>query len=197
MITENMATLDDKTLIQLTLAGHTECFSVLMDRHAIAARKFIRLRVKQTPDIEDLLQNTFLKAWVRLSSFRFEASFRTWLLRVALNEVFQHYRYHRCRPWCAQTVDIQKLVSAADSPEQLLERSEVARAVRLAITGLPDKYQETATLCEIQQLTAIETARYLKSTVALVKTRRFRARNMLSAALKNKRPVSSAVDKAA
>jgi DNA-directed RNA polymerase specialized sigma24 family protein len=62
MMAESMATLDDRRLIEMTIAGQTECFSVLMDRHMSAAKRCISLIVKRTPDIEDILQNTFLKA---------------------------------------------------------------------------------------------------------------------------------------
>lgn len=186
MMAENLATLDDRTLIHMTIAGQTDCFSVLMDRHATAAKRCVSLMVKRTPDIEDILQNTFLKAWVSLSSFRFEASFRSWLIRIAMNEAFQHHRYYRYRPSCPDAAHLHERASTDDSPEQLFQRSEASLRVRLAIAKLPSKYQEIVRLCDIQQLTASEAARHLKSSVALVKTRRFRARNMLSAALRQK-----------
>jgi RNA polymerase sigma-70 factor, ECF subfamily len=186
MMTENIATLDDRTLIEMTIAGQTECFSVLIDRHATTAKRCISLIVRRTQDVEDILQNTFLKAWVNLSSFRFEAGFRSWLIRIAMNEAFQYHRYYRCRPSCPDPAHLDELACARDSPEQRLQRSEATRNVRLAIARLPSKYREVVRLCDIQQLTAIETARHLKSSVALVKTRRFRARNMLSAALRQK-----------
>ena len=197
MMTENMATLDDRTLIEMTIAGQTECFSALTDRYATAARKCISVIVKQTSDIEDILQNTFLKAWLSLPSFRFEASFRSWLIRVALNEAFAYHRYHRCRPFCADPANLNELACTRDSPEQLLQRSEARRSLCLAIARLPNKYREIVSLCDIQQLTAIEAARHLKSTVAMVKTRRFRARNMLSAALKGKKTKAIAMKGAA
>ena len=185
-MTENMAMLDDKTLIEMTMAGQAECFSALMDRHAIAARRCISLIVRQIPDIEDILQNTLLKAWVNLSSFRFEASFRSWLIRVAMNEAFAHHRYYRHRPPCSDPANLDHLSCTRESPEQLLQHSEAKRILHVAIARLPSKYREIVSLCDIQQLTAIETARHLKSTVASVKSRRFRARNMLSTALKGK-----------
>ena len=186
MMTENKAMLDDTTLIEMTMAGQTECFSALMDRHAIVARRCISRIIRHTPDIEDILQNTLLKAWVNLSSFRFEASFRSWLIRVAMNEAFAHHRYYRCTPFCSDAANLDDLSCTRESPEQHLQHSEAKQILHVAIARLPSKYREIVRLCDIQQLTAIEAARHLKSTVASVKSRRFRARNMLSAALKGK-----------
>jgi RNA polymerase sigma-70 factor (ECF subfamily) len=56
-----------------------------MDRYVTAVRKHVVPLVKNTSDVDDLVQDTFLKAWLHLSKFRFEASFRTWITRVALN----------------------------------------------------------------------------------------------------------------
>ena len=170
----------------MTIAGQSECFSVLMDRHASAAKRCISLIIKRTPDIDDILQNTCLKAWVNLPSFRFEASFRSWLIRVAMNEAFAYRRYYRHRPSPSDPANLHKVAFTGDSPEQLLQRSEASKALCFAIAKLPSKYREIVKLCDIQQLTAIETAHQLKSSVASVKTQRFRARNMLSAALKPK-----------
>lgn len=197
MITEDVLTVDDKTLIEMIIAGQTESFSVLMDRYATAARRSISLIVKRTPDVDDILQNTLMKAWVNLSSFRFEASFRSWLIRVAMNEALAYHRYSRCRPSCPDRGNLDEFACKRDSPEQLLQHSEAIRTVQLAIAGLPSKYREIVKLCEIQQLTAIETARQLNSSLALVKTRRFRARHMLSAALKRKATKGAAMKRPA
>jgi RNA polymerase sigma-70 factor, ECF subfamily len=73
-MTALIATFEDSTLIEMALAGRTECFSVLMDRYVTAVRKHIMPLVKNTSDVDDLVQDTFLKAWLHLSKFRFEAS---------------------------------------------------------------------------------------------------------------------------
>jgi RNA polymerase sigma-70 factor, ECF subfamily len=183
---EALRGLEDNELIEMAVLGQTECFSVLMDRHLTGISKTIGLMVKQRADIEDLVQNTFLKAWLNLSSFRFEANFRTWLSRVALNEVFAHYRRQRRGPCYPQPENFNKLASISDSPEEATARSESCRIIRSAIGRLPTKYREILTLCDLEQLTAPETARRLKSSVPLVKTRRFRARHMLCIALEDK-----------
>ncbi|MBV8810841.1 MAG: sigma-70 family RNA polymerase sigma factor [Acidobacteriaceae bacterium] len=180
---DDLTKIDDEALIHLTIKGCPECFSVLFERHSTAMSRCVSTMVKHAADVEDILQNVFLKAWLKLSSFRFEATFRSWLTRIAINEVFQHYRHLRYRPSCAEFSNFEKLVCARDSPENLAERAECAQMLHLAIARLPKKYREIVLLCDIEQLTAGEAARHLNTTVPSVKTRRFRARGMLSAAL--------------
>ena len=139
--------------------------------------------VTNRSDIEDLVQDTFLKAWLHLSTFRFEANFSTWITRVAINEALALYRRQRCRPIYSELANFEFFRSSCDSPDEAFTRSEARRIVRNAIARLPEKYREIITLCELEQLSLDEAARKLKASLSLVKTRRFRARKMLSVAL--------------
>src|SRR4029453_10765986 len=93
-----MASLQDCTLIDRALAGEVECFSALMDRHTAAVRRRVRSMVRNTSDQDDVVQETFIKAWRHLSSFRSDSSFRTWIISVATNEALQQYRRQRNNP---------------------------------------------------------------------------------------------------
>jgi RNA polymerase sigma-70 factor, ECF subfamily len=165
---DELTNIDDEALIHLTIKGCTECFSVLFERHSTAIRRYLRMMLKHTADVEDILQNVFLKAWLKLSSFRFEANFRSWLMSIAINEVFQHYRHFRYRPSCAEFPNSEKLVCAGDLPEASALRAETVQILRLALARLPKKYREVVTLCDIEQRTPSETARHLNTTVPSV-----------------------------
>jgi RNA polymerase sigma-70 factor, ECF subfamily len=182
---EAVARLEDKTLIEMTVAGHIECFSVLMDRHETAVRRCIGAMIRNRSDVEDLFQDTFLKAWRGLPKFRFEANFRTWIISVAANEALGSYRRRRSRPSCfpATNLNLESFRSSCESPDEALARSEARRTVRSAISRLPEKYREILILCDLEELSAREAAQRLKSTIPSVKTRLFRARHMLSKAL--------------
>jgi RNA polymerase sigma-70 factor, ECF subfamily len=185
-MTEPIARAEDRTLIEMAVAGHSECFSVLMERHGTAVRRCIGALVRNRSDVEDVVQDTFLKAWRGLSTFRFEANFRTWITSVAANEALALHRRGRCRPFCLPPTDFETVRSSYDSPEQALTRSEAQRTVRRVIAALPQKYREILTLCELEELSGRQAARHLKSSISLVKSRLFRARRMLSAALSRK-----------
>src|ERR1700693_5341540 len=81
-----LATFEDSALIKLALAGQTECFMVLTNRHLPAVRRRIGSIVPNRADVDDLLQEVLLKVWRHLSTFRSQSSFRTWMTRVAINE---------------------------------------------------------------------------------------------------------------
>lgn len=176
-------TLEDKILVQGALAGETEYFSVLVDRHATVVRRCIESLVRNPSDVEDLVQDTFMKAWLHLSAFRFEASFRTWLLSVALNEGLALHRRRRSRPCCISAANVDALPSESESPHEAFTRWETRMEIYSAVTKLPMKYRQVLVLCDLQQLTMRETANRLETKVTLVKTRLFRARRMLSKAL--------------
>jgi len=179
-------TLEDKILVQGALAGQTEYFSVLVDRHVTAVKRCIQSLVRNPLDVEDLVQDTFLKAWLHLSTFRFQASFRTWLLSVAHNEALALYRRRNSRPFCPPAVNLEALPlrSQSESPHQALTRSEARVRIHSAMAKLPRKYRQVLVFCELQQLTIQETATQMKASTALVKTRLFRARHMLSVTLR-------------
>jgi RNA polymerase sigma-70 factor, ECF subfamily len=178
-----IASFEDRTLIEMALSGRSECFSALMDRHVAAVRRCITSIVRNASDVDALVQDTFLKVWAHLCTFRFEASFRTWITRVAVNESLALYRRQRCRPCCSAPENLEAFPSGCESPEEALARSEIRLTLHAAIATLPRKYRDVLTLCDLEQLGAQETAERLKSSIPLVKTRLFRARRMLSAAL--------------
>ena len=180
-----LATFEDSALIKLTLAGQTECFTVLMDRHLAAIKRCIGSMVRNTTDAEDLLQEVLLKVWRHLSTFRSESSFRTWMTRVAVNEALQSYRRKRRTSICQTLGDFDTFASPNESPLQSLARAEVTQAVRGAVAGLPAIYSQVLILREFEQLSTQEIARSLHSSNAAVKTRLFRGRLMLLAALQS------------
>jgi RNA polymerase sigma-70 factor (ECF subfamily) len=183
-MTPPIATFEDSALIKLALAGQAECFTALMDRHLAPVKRRIGSTAPNETDAEDILQEVLLKVWRHLSSFRSESSFRTWMTRVAMNEVLQSYRRKRRNPLCQALGDLDAFASQVESPHQSFARLEATKTVRSAVAGLPAKYRQVLILRDIEELTAGETAESLQSTIPAVKTRLFRARLMLSEALK-------------
>jgi RNA polymerase sigma-70 factor (ECF subfamily) len=178
-----LATLKDSALIELALAGQTECFAVLTNRHLPAVRRRIGLIVPCTTDADDVLQESLLKVWCHLSTFRSESNFRTWMTRVAINEALQSYRRSRKTRICQALIDLDTFASPNESPVESLTRAETTRIVRRAVVELPAKYRQAVALRYLGQHSLIETAQWLHSSVTAMKSRLFRARLMVSAAL--------------
>jgi RNA polymerase sigma-70 factor, ECF subfamily len=186
-----LATFEDSVLIKLALAGQTESFAVLTNRYLPALRRRIGAMVPNTTDADDLLQEVLLKVWCHLSTFRSDSTFRTWMTSVAVNEAFQFYRRRRSRPNCQALGDFDIFVSRNESPLQSLTRVETAQVVRQAVVELPAKYRQAVILRHLEQRSLSETAQLLQLSVGAVKSRLFRARRMLSAALRKPRNLES------
>ena len=182
-----LATLEDSTLIALSLAGQTECFAILVDRHRAPVRRRIASMVRNVADADDVLQEALLKVWRRLSTFRSESSFRTWMTRVAINEVLQSYRREQRRPLCQALGALDFVDSKNESPHQSLVRIELMQAVRSAVASLRAKDKQVLILRDLQDLSARETAHRLNSSIPAVKTRLSRARLMLRAEFQRSR----------
>src|SRR5580700_102171 len=168
--------LKDNALIALALAGEGECFSILMNRHLTALKRCIGAMVRNGMEVDDLLQDVLLKVWRRLSTFRSESSFRTWMTRVAINEVLQTYRRDKRHAVCQAFENLDALPSLCESPHRSLVRVEATKAVRNAVAELPKRYREVLILRDLEQFSTEETAQSLRSSVPTVKTRLFRAR---------------------
>ena len=181
-MTPSLASFEDGALIELALAGQTGSFDVLMARHLGAVRKRIVSIVPNATDADDLLQDVAFKVWRRLSTFRAESSFRTWMTRVAVNEALQFYR-RPLRKLCQPFEDFDNLASSYESPHQSLARDEMVQAVRSEVGKLPVKYRQVVILRELQELSERETAQQLQLTVPALKSRLFRARLMLGVSL--------------
>jgi RNA polymerase sigma-70 factor, ECF subfamily len=175
----SLANFEDSALINLILAGRTECFMVLMNRHVPAVRRCIGSMMSNTTDADDVLQEVLIKVWRRLSTFRSESTFRAWMTRVAVNETLQSYRRERMRP-TGLALDVSgPFASPDESPLQALTRTETIQIVRNAIVELPAKYRQVLNLREFEQLSLAEIAESLHTSTSTVTSRLFRARRML------------------
>jgi RNA polymerase sigma-70 factor, ECF subfamily len=179
----SVAELDDSALIRLVLAGETDYFGLLMDRHLATVKGRIQWMTRSAQDVEDIMQEVQLKVWKNLRSFRSEASFRTWVTSVATNETLQFYRKKNRALLVDDPRKLEVLESPADSPFQAHVRRELAETVRAAVQRLPSKYKEVLVLRGLQELSLREICQELQATMPAVKTRVFRARAALSEVL--------------
>ncbi|MDX1363299.1 MAG: sigma factor [Arenibacter latericius] len=86
------ATLPDEVVVEKILVGETELFEILMRRHNQLLFRTIRSYMDRPSDIDDVMQDTYIKAFQKLYQFKNEALFSTWLIRIGINEVLQRKR---------------------------------------------------------------------------------------------------------
>jgi RNA polymerase sigma-70 factor (ECF subfamily) len=113
-------------------------FNLLVRRYQRRLYGFIRRMVTAHEDAEDVLQNTFLKAWAGLDGFRQESQLFSWLYRIAHNECLNHLRRLRNKSFVSDQAVIDRLTTTLDSSE-LFSGDAIQRSLQRAVMRLPDK----------------------------------------------------------
>jgi RNA polymerase sigma-70 factor (ECF subfamily) len=170
----------DEELIASALRGRNDAFGELVAPHLRSLTRFARMRLGNESEAEDVVQQAVLRAFCGLGQFRREASFKTWLSRIAFNEVI-HVRRGKAiaaaRPLHETRAD--KLADPSGSPDMQIQRRQEMESLHRALTGLPEKYRLVVQLRDLQELSIAATAQSLRLSVAAVKTRHHRARKLL------------------
>ncbi len=158
-------------------------FMSLLEPHLTSVRRMVRAMVRNDFDAEDILQQTLLKAFAHLHQFRFDASFKTWLTRIAINESRQVHRKNRnggihfVEP---KLLDGVQRVEERESPQNVYQRKEISERLHRAMSRLPGIYRTVVELRDMNELSIVETALRLNVAISTVKTRHRRARIWLS-----------------
>lgn len=177
----------DECLIESVLEGQSDAFGELVTPHLPSLTRFASMRLRNESEAEDVVQQAVLQAYCALGQFRREASFKTWLSRIAFNEVV-----HVCRGKAAISLRplhetrAEKLADPSKLPDMQIQRRQEMERLHRALRGLPEKYRIVVQLRDLQELSIAATARSLSLTVATVKTRHHRARKLLLRSLGGK-----------
>ncbi|MBV8550646.1 MAG: RNA polymerase sigma factor [Acidobacteriaceae bacterium] len=168
-------------LIGQICAGEAENFECLIQPHIGMLRSMVARMVFNTFDVEDVMQQTLLKAYTNLHTFRFASTFRTWLISIAVNEVRQYrrQRFSMQPPSYLEEASLQVL-DHSDTPSRAMERKESARLIHSTLEKLPPKYRIVIELLALRGLSTAETADQLKVSINCVKSRYFRARRRIA-----------------
>ena len=187
------AVADDRSLLQRVESDGPEAFAVIMRRHNQRLYRLALALVGDPGEAEDVLQESYVKAYQRLSGFAGRSSLGAWLARIVRNTAIDQLRARRARQ-SAVTLEAD-LANASDSssafleqaecdgfqcdPEASLAEDEMRHTLEQAIASLPEQFRSVFMLREVEGLSLRETAEYLEIPVATVKTRDHRARAML------------------
>ena len=180
-------TFDDVALATQAQQGDKSAFTELVNRYAQRVFRVARHITKNDQDAEDVLQDTFLKAYSRLQQFEGNSKFYTWVVRIAVNEALMRMRRGKNRVTLSldqelETKDgaIQRdLPSDTEDPEESLNRTELRDGLTQAIDGLSGTYRPVFVLRDMEGLSTEETAEMLDLSISAVKSRLLRARLQL------------------
>lgn len=186
--TDSPAIMPDILVIEKVLQGQTEIFEILMRRYNQLLYRTVRSYTNNEADVEDIMQDSYVKAFQKLYQFKNEASFSTWLVRIGINEALQRKRKSKKN----LTVDITqetRILQIEDqtfmNPENTTIYKESTAFIEKAIDALPERYKIVYMLKEVEGLGIAEISRGLDLTNSNVKVRLHRARNMMKEYLFN------------
>jgi RNA polymerase sigma-70 factor, ECF subfamily len=181
----------DNELVQRARAGELDAFDALTTRYEQRVYSLALRMLRQEQDAEDVTQQTFLSALENLEGFRGDASFSTWLLRIATHAALKIIRKRKG----LDTVSLEAATEGTDntdavphpefiadwrqSPEQLVQRNEIRRLLEEALARLDEKHRLVFLLRDVEGLSVRETAEALGLSEANTKVRLLRARLQL------------------
>jgi RNA polymerase sigma-70 factor (ECF subfamily) len=183
--------LPDAALIERIRAGDLRAMELLMRRHNRTLYRTARAILRDDAEAEDAVQEAYLQAYRSLGTFRGEAKFSTWLVRIAANEALMRRR-KRVRSAVVLPIDAdaaviqeerEEAMAEEDGPEPQALRGEMRLLLEARIDALPDGYRAVFVLRALEELSVEETAAALAIPEATVRTRYFRARGLLREAL--------------
>lgn len=187
------SSLEDDRYVTQAVEGDQEAFKRLMEKYQKPLYYHVLKMVKNHEQVEDIVQESFMKAFSNLSSYNTNYAFSTWMYRITTNHTIDHLRKRKL-----QTTSIDEPVRAKDGEMQIqivggaetdrkIIRKERKKIVSDAIHNLPEKYREVIVMRHLEEMSYQEISDELDLPLGTVKAHIFRAREMLYKALIDKK----------
>ncbi|CAM3521538.1 RNA polymerase sigma factor RpoE [Polaromonas hydrogenivorans] len=184
----------DAMLVERTVAGDQKAFELLVIKYQRRIQRLIGRMVRDVDLVEDIAQETFIRAYRALSQFRGEAQFYTWLYRIAVNTAKKALMDLKRNPTVSEnayksddddeTSRVENELTTSETPEAVLASKEIAAIINAAMQELPEELREAITLREIEGLSYEEISEAMNCPIGTVRSRIFRAREAISAKVK-------------
>ncbi len=182
----------DRQLVERARLGDKRAFELLVEKYHRRLQRLLSRMVRDADEVDDIAQETFIKAYRALPNFRGDAAFYTWLYRIGVNTA---KNYLVTRKKAMPTISDQafgdddepdeRLVAQdISTPETELQSKQVAMAVNQAVEALPEELRTAITLREMEGLSYEEIAELMGCPIGTVRSRIFRAREAIAAKLR-------------
>ncbi len=177
--------MSDAALVELVLADDQDAFTVLVERYKDAVQNLAYRMLSNAAEAEDVTQETFVRAYTQLATYKPAHKFSTWLLSIASHLAIDQLRRRRFLALPLEDVPfLDWVVDVGTSPEQSALEGEQQDEVQTYLQRLPGKYRAVIVLRYWYDFSYEEIARTLNLTPALVKARLHRARELLARYMK-------------
>lgn len=179
---EALAALPDEVLVARLVAGESALFEPLMRRHNRRLFRAARSIVRSDDEAEDVMQEAYVRAFTHLSQFEGRAKFSTWLTRIAVHAALARVRKQRE----TLALDDDEMDLDLASPEDVVANRELTALVEPMVDALPQSFRSVFMLRALEGLSVAETAQCLELREETVRTRFFRARQLLQLSLEER-----------
>ena len=187
MAVSSLAGIDESALVTQAREGDTSAFGELVRRYEGKIFRLAQHVTQNREDAEDVLQETFMKAYEHLEQFKGDSKFYTWIVRIAVNQALMKLRRRKTDKSVSldETIDtgedtvVREIAAWGEDPEQQFSREELAGVLDTAIQSLEPLYRSVFVLRDMEELSTEETADALGLSVPAVKSRLLRARLQL------------------
>jgi RNA polymerase sigma-70 factor (ECF subfamily) len=184
----------DMMLVERTVAGDQKAFELLVIKYEKRIQRLIGRMVRDVDLVEDIAQDTFIRAYRALAQFRGDAQFYTWLYRIAVNTAKKALMDLKRNPTVSEnffksgdddeTSRIENEQTSSETPEAVLASKEIAEMVNAAMDALPEELRQAITLREIEGLSYEEISLAMNCPIGTIRSRIFRAREAISQKIK-------------
>lgn len=184
----------DAALVERALDKDLAAFEQLVARYQNKIVAYSARMLNDSDEAEDIAQETFIKAYRSLDSFRGASSFSTWLYRIATNLCIDRVRQRKRRPQQAYSLDEpydkedgtggRELPDYNAEPSRNVESEELRQQVRSTVAEMPEKLRQVLVMCDIQGMPYEKIAQILDCPMGTVKSRLFHARADLARRLR-------------
>ncbi|HMM54329.1 MAG TPA: RNA polymerase sigma factor RpoE [Candidatus Desulfobacillus sp.] len=182
----------DQQLVVRAQHGDQQAFGLLVSKYQRKLARLLSRLIRDPAEVEDVAQETFIKAYRALGSFRGDSAFYTWLYRIGINTaknflVSQGRRAPTRTEFDAEEAegfDDGELLRDINTPERMLFSKEIAETVNAAMAALPEDLRTAITLREIEGMSYEDIARMMNCPIGTVRSRIFRAREAVAEKLR-------------
>lgn len=182
----------DHELVLRAQRGDKRAFGMLVDKYQRKLGRLLSRMIRDQSEIEDVVQESFIKAYRALPNFRGDSAFYTWLYRIGINTAKNHLVSLGRRPTVSTDIEIEDAenfdsgneLRTTETPESSLMTKQIAQTVNDTVAGLPEELRTAITLREIEGLSYEEIATIMACPIGTVRSRIFRARETIAVKLR-------------
>ena len=182
----------DQALVERAQKGEHKAFELLVSKYQRRLTRLLSRFIKDEHEVNDVAQEALIKAYRALPNFRGESAFYTWLYRIGINTAKNFLANNNKRPIMAseitngdgEVMDVVEQVADNLTPEAELMNKQILQTVESAVAKLPEDLRRAITLREMDGLSYEEIAEVMQCPIGTVRSRIFRAREVIAADLR-------------